>query len=306
MRTTLPIVASLLGALLLLGCGEERLPVGAADCWGAETERCEGAPAAVKTALGGSDLVGPLAEVRCGELLDCDTLGGGVAAAVAPPSVRGPATREPVAQPSTGTPEPTPGVEPPIPDPTPEEADSTPAPAPDPTPAAPAEPVATASCDVMALEDATSLSAADVACLQGVATGAMGASDPERQVAAITLYNRRAAGWGPAVEAALSRPALANAPLLNFAAIKPAYDARRYGDVLARSRTVWRNLGKGYQLGGADKTFLVEFACRSAGQLALGGKPPTDGLDWCERWLERAESAGQDTAAAEALIEQLE
>jgi hypothetical protein len=76
--------------------------------------------------------------------------------------------------------------------------------------------------------------------------------------------------------------------------------------VLSRAKRVWKNLGKGYQLPSKDRGFLLEFACRSAGQLALGGKPPNDGLDWCERWLDHAERAGQDTTVALDLIDKLE
>jgi hypothetical protein len=126
------------------------------------------------------------------------------------------------------------------------------------------------------------------------------------QTAAVALYNAKATGWQAAVEAALSRGALANAPMLNFAGIKPAYDRGGYADVLVRARNVWKNLDKGYQLPGGDRSFLVEFACRSAGQLALQGKRPSDGLDWCERWRDRAGKAGQPTQEIEDLVRQVE
>jgi len=145
-----------------------------------------------------------------------------------------------------------------------------------------------------------------VLCLVDVAMGSTSASDPDRQIAAITLYNDRSSGWPSAVEAALKRPALKNAPPLNFAGIKPAYDHGRYATVVARANNVWRNLDKGYQLSGSDKTFLSEFACRASGQLALQGKDSANGLDWCERWLSRASKDGQDTGPIQDLIDQLE
>jgi len=159
---------------------------------------------------------------------------------------------------------------------------------------------------VKSLEGSSSLSPAETVCLQATAEGRTSATDPDVQVAAITLFNNRAGGWKGAVEAALKRPALGNAPPLNFAGIKPAYDQGRYSTVLKRSRTVWRNLDKGYQLSGKDRGFVVEFACRSAGQLALSGNPPDDGLDWCERWLDVAQRSGGAVGPIEDLISQLE
>ena len=76
--------------------------------------------------------------------------------------------------------------------------------------------------------------------------------------------------------------------------------------MLSRAKRVWKNLGKGYQLSSKDRGYLLEFSCRSAGQLALGGKPPNDGLEWCERWLDHAERAGQNTSVALDLIDKLE
>jgi hypothetical protein len=156
------------------------------------------------------------------------------------------------------------------------------------------------------VEQKQALAGGELLCLQAIARGKAPATDPELQAAATALYNIKASGWTEAVEAALGRPSVANAPLLNFAAIKPAYDGRRYNDVLRRAGVVWKNLDKGYQLGAADRTFVVEFACRSAGQLALAGKAPGDGLDWCERWKDRAVKDGLPTGPIDDLIRQLE
>ncbi len=163
-----------------------------------------------------------------------------------------------------------------------------------------------AGLSIEGMEKKATLSAKEASCAMDTAKGTTNASDAVVQTAAIALYNTKASGWASAVEAALGRSALSNAPPLNFAGIKPAYDKSRYGTVLQRSRKVWRNLGKGYQLTGSDKDFLVEYSCRSAGQLALSGKPPSDGIDWCERWLDRAERSGGSVDEVEDLIRQLE
>ena len=234
----------------------------------------------------------------CGAVIDCGSTD------LAPPAAAAATTSDATDAASAGASD--------DPDATPATAEArTPAAA---TPAPTPEPVAVATSgddpcgtiEVLSLEGKGSLSPAETVCLQATAEGRRSAPDPEIQVAAVTLYNTRAGGWPAAVEAALKRPALKNAPALSFAGIKPAYDQGRYSTVLRRTRTVWRNLDKGYQLSGSDKTFVTEFACRSAGQLALSGNPPDDGLDWCERWLDRAERAGQDTGPIENLIDQLE
>jgi hypothetical protein len=137
-------------------------------------------------------------------------------------------------------------------------------------------------------------------------SGKRQASDPEVQIAALVMFNTRSSGWPNSVDFALKRSGLKNSPLLNLAGIKPAYDKGRYGTVLNRAKRVWKNLDKGYQLSSKDRGFVLEFACRSAGQLALGGKPANRGLDWCERWLDHAERAGQDTTVALDLIDKLE
>lgn len=292
-------------ALLLLGCPAEepRLTVGAEGCWGHAD--CAEALTSVRSALGAELAVASNAQALsasdCGPVVDCSEADAVVADAVV--AIPRPAIPEAGSQDS----DPAPAIARPDPEP------STPPvamPAPDTAPVA-SEPIAEASSgcgdvSVAELQGASKLSPADVLCLVDVAMGSTSASDPDRQIAAITLYNDKSSGWPSAVEAALKRPALKNAPPLNFAGIKPAYDNGRYGTVVARANNVWRNLDKGYQLSGKDKTFLTEFACRASGQLALQGKDPTNGLDWCERWLSRASKAGQDTGPIEDLIDQLE
>jgi hypothetical protein len=167
----------------------------------------------------------------------------------------------------------------------------------------------TDSCQGIAidgLQNKSILRAGDLNCVRDTLSGKRQATDPEVQVAALAMFNTRSSGWPASVDFALKRPALKNSPLLNFAGIKPAYDKGRYSTVLIRAKRVWQNLGKGYQLSSKDRGFLLEFSCRSAGQLALGGKPPNDGLDWCERWLDHAERAGQNTTVALDLIDKLE
>ena len=163
-----------------------------------------------------------------------------------------------------------------------------------------------AGVDVASLASAASLTSDQTTCLVATAKGQRPAPDPEVQAAAVALFNHKASGWSGAVEAALGRPALKNAPALNFAGLKPAYDRGRYPTVLARSRIVWRNMDKGTQWTRSDRVFVTEFACRSSAQLAMSGDPPGDGLDWCERWLDAAERAGTDTSAIQDLIDQVE
>jgi len=156
------------------------------------------------------------------------------------------------------------------------------------------------------IQNKGSLSSSELNCLRDTVAGKRSTDDVEVQLAALALHNTRSSGWQKSVEKALKRSGLKNSPLLNFAAIKPAYDRGRYSTVLSRARKVWRNIGKGYQLDRKDRGFVVEYSCRAAGQLALGGKPANDGLDWCERWLDHAERSGQGTTAILDLIDQLE
>ncbi len=167
----------------------------------------------------------------------------------------------------------------------------------------------TGSCsgiDIASLEHKGTLSGADKGCLMDAASGKVGASGPEIQIAVITLYNQKIPGWQKAVETALSRKNLANAPNLNLAGIKPAYDGKKYGTVIKRSDVVWRNLKKGYALSGEQRTFLAEFACRSALQLHLMQKPNSRGFDWCERWRSRLTKSGGSTAEVDDILDQLE
>jgi len=163
-----------------------------------------------------------------------------------------------------------------------------------------------AGIDIPSLEDKGSLSGAEKSCLMDAAAGKVGASDPDIQIAVITLYNQKAPGWQKAVESALSRKNLANAPNLNLAGIKPAYDGKKYGTVIKRSDVVWRNLNKGYALSAEQRTFLAEFACRSALQLHLMQKPNSRGFDWCERWRSRLAKTGGSTSEVDDILDQLE
>jgi len=160
--------------------------------------------------------------------------------------------------------------------------------------------------DIVSLEQRSQISDAERTCLMDAAMGKTGNSDPEIQVAVISLYNTRSSGWKKAVEAALSRKNLSNAPNLNFAGIKPAYDTNRYGTVIHRSNIVWRNLKKGYSLTADHLTFVTEYACRSGLQLQLMQKPASDGLDWCERWRSRLSKAGASTAEVDDILDQLD
>lgn len=268
----------------------------AGSCWGTGASDCQAAMVGRSALLGLGNRVFVPTE-PCGDLIDC----AGVA--VAAPAPAAPATATPttpevaVASPSETTGDAFAPAEPiAVVRPAPTAA----------VPASSGQDDPCGSMAVLSLESKTSLSPGETVCLQATADGRRSAPDPEIQVAAVTLFNNRAGGWPAAVEAALKRPALENAPSLSFAGIKPAYDQGRYSTVLSRTRNVWRNLDKGYQLSGSDRTFVTEFACRSAGQLALSGNPPDDGLDWCERWLDRAQRAGQPTGPIDDLISQLE
>ena len=292
----------LLGALaifvLLGGCSadEPRLAVQAADCWGHAD--CGAGLASVRSALGAEVAVAADREAAnasgCGPVVDCRAAAASNAGSAKPPQTT--ARVEPEERPTPRAEAPT-GAEPPT------RAEP---PTPEPEVVAAAGSAGCEDISVSELEKAASLSPADVLCLGEIARGAITSADTERQIAAVALYNHKATGWPAAVEAALKRPSLRNAPALNFAGIKTAYDRGQYLAVVKRADVVWRNLEKGYQLSGSDKTFLSEFACRSAGQLALQGDSPSSGLDWCERWLARASSTGADTGPIQDLIDQLE
>jgi len=282
-------------ALGVAACASEGTPpaLRAGNCWGTGATDCQTAMAArgALLGLGNRDFAAPAA---CGAVIDCATT-------PTPAATRTPAAARTEPTPSTAAATATSDGS------TPAERVAVVEPIREATPAAASsggDPCGTIA--VLSLESKASLSPAETVCLQATADGRRSAPDPEIQVAAVTLFNTRAGGWPAAVEAALKRPALKNAPALSFAGIKPAYDQGRYGTVLTRTRNVWRNLDKGYQLGAKDKTFVTEFACRSAGQLALSGNPPDDGLDWCERWLDRASRAGQPTGPINDLISQVE
>lgn len=198
------------------------------------------------------------------------------------------------------------------PAPTPEPATPTPEP---PPPKATPEAVASAGAasancaglTITALGTKSSLSAKEVSCLGDVAKKGSGYSDPDVQIAAVTLFNNKSSGWGNAVEAALGRGGLANAPRLNFAGIKTAYDGGRYSTVVQRARATWKGLKSGLSLSNSERGFVAEYACRAGGQLVLKGKdPPSDALDWCERWLDLASRAGSPTGEIEDLIRQVE
>ncbi|HCP48509.1 MAG TPA: hypothetical protein DIU15_20900 [Deltaproteobacteria bacterium] len=163
-----------------------------------------------------------------------------------------------------------------------------------------------AGLQIAGMEQKASLSKSEVSCLLAAATGQVSASDADRQTAAVALYNAKVSGWPKAVEAALSQPSLRNAPALNFAGLKPAYDAGRYSTVLQRADRVWTNFKrKGYQLSASDKTFVLEYSCRSAFQLHQTGKTPEKGVEWCEGWLDRLERAGADMSQAQDIYDQL-
>ena len=322
-------LVSLVLALLCCGCAGEGMAVQTADCWGSGEGDCREAQGRVLRALGYKDagLAAVGADLTCGAVVDCAALAEVVAKSpavktsqaspVKPTSTGNPAATTTVpagsgspaspvavqtegaqqdavaaaAEPSTGT-----------------------AAAEEQAPAAPSEKVAavsgpTGSCkgiDIGALDNKGSLSDAEKTCLMDAARGKAEASDPDIQVAVIVLFNQKVPGWQKAVEAALSRKNLANAPNLNFAGIKPAYDGAKYATVIKRSDVVWRNLKKGYALSGEQRTFLSEFACRSALQLHLMQKPNDRGFDWCERWRSRLSKSGGSTAEVDDILDQLE
>ena len=307
-------IVALLG--LLAGCGADPLASGAEGCWGLGGDCSEALDASLR-ALGhrGTDgIEQAMAGGACAGLVDCSQVVASVDPEPTPRPRATPTPRRGDDDRPTPLPRATPaavvgGVTPtptPTPEPTPEPTPvATPEPTPDPTP----EPIASASCagmTIASLESKAKHTGAEQTCLTETAHGRTGAGDADVQIAAITLANTKAPGWAKAVTAALKRGSLSNAPQLNFAGIGPAYSGKQYATVLKRARVVWNNRGKGYQLSGTDLTYVVEYACRSAGQLALSGKPASDGLDWCERWLDRAERAGQATGPIEDLIRQVE
>ncbi len=300
MKQLLPLlVAAALGASVA-GCGGPTLESRAGDCWGVGAADCRQdlAPRLAALALGPSMAATVLEADQCGATIDCAVVPAptvaadptpGTVAALPTPRLPPEATAEATAEPEEVTPE---------------VALATPATT---TP----EPVASrgdrcGGYDVTALEGKASLTPEETVCLQDTALGRRTAPDPEVQVAAVALYNQRVPGWPSAVEAALGKPSLANAPALNFAGIKPAYDRGRYSTVMKRAGTIWRNLDKGYQLTSSDRSFVCEFSCRSSAQLALSGKDPGDGITWCERWYDLAQRAGKPTDPIQDLIDQLE
>ncbi len=320
-------IAALAAAVALAGCGAEPLAVRADGCWGSSGD-CRQAKSALVHALGGARIPGLEAapDSPCAGLIDCSEVA--VAAATptpaprrtpdaAPRSTPRPVSTNNDAPPPRSTPEPVATPEPAAtPEATPEPAATPEAtPQPTPPPQKTPEPVAAAggsasACggmDITALGNKASLSAGELSCLKAVAAAGSGYSDPDVQTAAVSLFNAKASGWPKSVEAALKRGGLKNAPRLNFAGVKPAYDGGRYSTVLSRSRKVWSGLKSGLALSSKERAFVAEYACRSAGQLVLSGKSaPNDGLDWCERWLDLAERSGGSTAEIEDLIEQVE
>lgn len=303
-RVLLPL-ALLAFVLAAAGCGGPTLDSLATNCWGTgggDAASCQQqlAPRLVGLALAQGDVRRVIEAPACGAPIDCATA---PVATPAPTPARGSTVAASTPAPAAGDPTPSGTAETPEPT-TPRLALATPAPA---TPA----PVAAggdrcAGYQVTALEGKASLTPEETVCLQDTAHGRRPASDPEVQTAAVALYNKRISGWPGAVEAALGKSSLANAPALNFAGIKPAYDAGRYSTVMKRAKTIWRNLDKGYQLSSSDRSFVVEFACRSSAQLALSGKDPGDGITWCERWYDLAQRAGKPTDPIQDLIDQLE
>ena len=328
--------AALALTMLLAGCSGAPMASSAAGCWGtgavASAAACKDALGGPLAALGHRAMEGmTLARAggACGGFVDCAE----AIRTTPPPPKRTPRPTPKVAQTRTPTPTPRAGTPPPretplvlvtaespTPTPTPFAADpvdtppeSTPSPTPtppavavvDPTPP-PGNSQACKGITISSLESKPKLSGSEITCATDAAHGRAGVSSSDVQSAAIALRNQRAKGWADAVEAALKQGSNGNAPLLNFAGIEHAYNQRRYVTVLRRARVVWQNRGKGYQFTDKDLDFIVEFSCRSAGQLALAGKPSDAGLDWCERWLDRAESAGKPTQQIEDLIRQVE
>jgi hypothetical protein len=310
LRPTLLLLAL---SALVAGCGGPTLEARGVNCWGAgggDAAHCRDALSArlVGLALVDSAAQGVLGASTCGGLIDCATAVIPTPVASRTPTASHGGSTTPAATPAASTPRATtpeattPAAGEPS---TPRLALATPEPR---TP----EPVVTGGADscagyqVASLEAKSGLTPEETVCLQDTAHGRRTASDPDMQIAAVTLYNRRISGWPGAVEAALGRPSLGNAPALNFAGIKPAYDAGRYSTVMKRAKAVWRNLDKGYQLSSSDRSFVSEYACRSSAQLALSGKDPGDGITWCERWYDLAERAGKPTDPIQDLIDQLE
>ena len=304
MRRALPLLLLLALAASAGGCGGPTLDTRATNCWGlggGDAASCRGAmaPRLAGLALVDSAASAVLQASGCGAPIDC-----AAALAPTPAVVRTEAVgRDPT--PTTGSTTPQPSTPAPTAEPTtPRLALATPEPQ-TPAPMAPGGDRC-GGYQVAALEGKASLTPEETVCLQDTAHSRRTAADPEIQVAAVTLYNNRVPGWASAVEAALGRPSLGNAPALNFAGIKPAYDAGRYSAVMKRAKTIWRNLDKGYQLSSSDRSFVAEFACRSSAQLALSGKDPGDGITWCERWYDLAQRAGKPTDSIQDLIDQLE
>jgi hypothetical protein len=317
--------------ILLTGCSEAPMASSAAGCWGsgavASSTACQAAIGGPLAALGHRAVDG-LEAARaggvCGGFLDCADTVKNTPPPPTPTPVKRVVRKDPTPAPTgrptpdkrptpfkvatADTPTPTPERDPPPSGdetPTPDEATPTPTAVQD-DPVVLATSSACSGITVSGLESKAKLSADEAKCATDAATGKAGLPASDMQSAAIALSNTRSKGWQHAVEAALKEGSLANAPLLNFAGIEPAYNGKRYKTVLKRSRIVWNNRGKGYQFSGKQLDFMVEFSCRSAGQLALAGSGAGDGIDWCERWLDRAETAGKPTQEIEDLIRQVE
>jgi len=337
-------LALLAAALLCQGCAGEGLTVLAGGCWGQSSGDCRANQNPVLRALGyeGAELVALSAGLNCGSSIDCSVVAvrrtpaprARPAAASASASAAAAAPDQAAAMPADGPPAADAGQaaaageaavavvvtrsDTPDTGDTPDSSDTPPPAEADPVAPPPVEPVQeevaavsvnSGSCkgiDIPSLEQRSALSGAQKTCLMDAAMGKASASDPHIQVAVIALYNTRSAGWKKAVEAALSRKNLRNAPNLNFAGIKPAYDSNRYGTVIARGNIVWRNLKKGYALTAEHLTFVTEYSCRSGLQLHLMQKPSDNAFEWCERWRSRLSKAGGSTAEADDILDQLE
>lgn len=292
------LAAALLVQGALTACGS--LPSSAADCWGSgamEGSACSESksPELAALVLGESIVPAALfasAGASCGVVVDCGDLASSSAVAASAPEPAVTPSRQPSPEPAaapteraTGIPEPAASA---VKAPSTAVADST-------------STGATGSSDL----EASGAVVPPVPPVPDAAPTAVPPSSARTQEDVIALYNSRAAGWQEAVDSALKQNSMKNSPLLNFAGLKSAYDRGAYSTVLKRARVVKRNLGKGYQI---DRGFLFSTACRAANQLNLKGSAPSDGLDWCEGWLDFAESAGKsgDAAKAQDIIDQLE
>lgn len=281
--------------------------VASADrCWGRSADAGDACVAALTPTLSalGLDAADPLdrwltsSPPACAAAIDCGSTGGTASVAGAPPQAASVPAGLDSSMPAT------PAVAASVPAAQPPTSAIVAAAAPASAPAATS--VACGGAGVEALSEKPQLSPGEVQCLADIASGKVQAGDPDAQTAAVTLYNRRAAGWQDAVEKALARPGLKNAAALNQAGIAPAYNGQRFEAVLARARAVWTNLDKGYQVDAGGRGFVSEHACRAAVQLEKSGKSVGDGLGWCERWLDLATKTGKGAEDARAHVAELE